>query len=202
MPRRSSFTSSHSTVKSGRQSTEGRRPQRGPESAASTSSTTSSGTLGGSSGSGVSASGPRPFAHERNPAAPSRGFICLEEWDGCSPNAGLMSEGKKSGILIMAGPVGGLRKHPHGRVDQLEDRYLGMVEAPSSNLGTSTIYDFIMNHSSQWWPCCHECNALGRTILLRYFMFELCSFGSSRRSVNSSNLATSFGVTTGPIHRF
>ena len=38
----------------------------------------------------------------------------------------------------MARPVGGLRKHPHGRVDQLEDRYLGMVEAPSSNLGTST----------------------------------------------------------------
>ena len=38
----------------------------------------------------------------------------------------------------MAVPVGGLRKHPHGRVDQLEDRYLGMVEAPSSNLGTST----------------------------------------------------------------
>ncbi len=31
-----------------------------------------------------------------------------------------------------------MRKHPHGRVDQLEDRYLGMVEAPSSNLGTST----------------------------------------------------------------
>ena len=26
----------------------------------------------------------------------------------------------------------------YGRVDQLEDRYLGMVEAPSSNLGTST----------------------------------------------------------------
>ena len=44
----------------------------------------------------------------------------------------------------MPGPVGGLRKHPHGRVDQLEDRYLGMVEAPSSNLGTSTIDDFIM----------------------------------------------------------
>ena len=38
----------------------------------------------------------------------------------------------------MAVPVGGMRKHPHGRVDQLEDRYLGMVEAPSSNLGTST----------------------------------------------------------------
>ena len=34
--------------------------------------------------------------------------------------------------------VDGLRKHPNGRVDQLEDRYLGMVEAPSSNLGTST----------------------------------------------------------------
>ena len=31
-----------------------------------------------------------------------------------------------------------MRKHPNGRVDQLEDRYLGMVEAPSSNLGTST----------------------------------------------------------------
>ena len=40
---------------------------------------------------------------------------------------------------MMARRVGGLRKHPIGRVDQLEDRYLGMVEAPSSNLGTSTI---------------------------------------------------------------
>ena len=30
---------------------------------------------------------------------------------------------------------------PIGRVDQLEDRYLGMVEAPSSNLGTSTPID-------------------------------------------------------------
>ena len=39
---------------------------------------------------------------------------------------------------MMARRVGGLRKHPIGRVDQLEDRYLGMVEAPSSNLGTST----------------------------------------------------------------
>ena len=29
----------------------------------------------------------------------------------------------------------------NGRVDQLEDRYLGMVEAPSSNLGTSTTFD-------------------------------------------------------------
>ena len=56
----------------------------------------------------------------------------------------------------MARPVGGLRKHPHGRVDQLEDRYLGMVEAPSSNLGTSTIHDLIMNHPSQCWPCCHD----------------------------------------------
>ena len=39
--------------------------------------------------------------------------------------------------------VDGLRKHPNGRVDQLEDRYLGMVEAPSSNLGTSTINDIL-----------------------------------------------------------
>ena len=40
---------------------------------------------------------------------------------------------------MTARPVGGMRKHPFGRVDQLEDRYLGMVEAPSSNLGTSTL---------------------------------------------------------------
>ena len=40
---------------------------------------------------------------------------------------------------MTARPVGGMRKHPLGRVDQLEDRYLGMVEAPSSNLGTSTL---------------------------------------------------------------
>ena len=49
----------------------------------------------------------------------------------------------------MAVPVGGLRKHPHGRVDQLEDRYLGMVEAPSSNLGTSTRND--LKHVC--WTC-------------------------------------------------
>ena len=42
------------------------------------------------------------------------------------------------GSLMSTAQVGGLRKHPFGRVDQLEDRYLGMVEAPSSNLGTST----------------------------------------------------------------
>ncbi len=42
---------------------------------------------------------------------------------------------------MMGGQVAGLRKHPFGRVDQLEDRYLGMVEAPSSNLGTSTTFD-------------------------------------------------------------
>ena len=41
-------------------------------------------------------------------------------------------------MLMMGGQVAGMRKHPFGRVDQLEDRYLGMVEAPSSNLGTST----------------------------------------------------------------
>jgi hypothetical protein len=40
-----------------------------------------------------------------------------------------------------------MRKHPLGRVDQLEDRYLGMVEAPSSNLGTSTFNDFWFNVS-------------------------------------------------------
>ena len=43
------------------------------------------------------------------------------------------------GMLMLGMQVDGLRKHPNGRVDQLEDRYLGMVEAPSSNLGTSTI---------------------------------------------------------------
>ena len=47
----------------------------------------------------------------------------------------------RHGSLMSAAQVGGLRKHPFGRVDQLEDRYLGMVEAPSSNLGTSTRSD-------------------------------------------------------------
>ena len=39
------------------------------------------------------------------------------------------------------GILGGSLCKPNGRVDQLEDRYLGMVEAPSSNLGTSTTLD-------------------------------------------------------------
>ena len=50
-------------------------------------------------------------------------------------------------MLMMGVQVDGLRKHPNGRVDQLEDRYLGMVEAPSSNLGTSTLNDFWFNVS-------------------------------------------------------
>ena len=55
---------------------------------------------------------------------------------------------------MTARPVGGMRKHPLGRVDQLEDRYLGMVEAPSSNLGTSTRDD-----SRQFcWPFSHKRN--------------------------------------------
>ena len=54
---------------------------------------------------------------------------------------GLGTANACSGMLISEGSVGGLRKHPFGRVDQLEDRYLGMVEAPSSNLGTSTTFD-------------------------------------------------------------
>ena len=55
-------------------------------------------------------------------------------------------------MLMMGVQVDGLRKHPHGRVDQLEDRYLGMVEAPSSNLGTST-----RNDSKQsCWSVRHE----------------------------------------------
>jgi hypothetical protein len=55
-------------------------------------------------------------------------------------------------MLMMGGQVAGMRKHPYGRVDQLEDRYLGMVEAPSSNLGTST-----RNDSKQFfWTVRHE----------------------------------------------
>ena len=37
--------------------------------------------------------------------------------------------------------VDGLLEATYGRVDQLEDRYLGMVEATSSNLVTSTFDD-------------------------------------------------------------
>ena len=55
-------------------------------------------------------------------------------------------------MLMEGGQVAGMRKHPYGRVDQLEDRYLGMVEAPSSNLGTSTIDELY------WlsWPLSHK----------------------------------------------
>ena len=63
----------------------------------------------------------------------------------------------------MAGPVGGLRKHPHGRVDQLEDRYLGMVEAPSSNLGTSTPLILIQSNGVD----CAATN-LQRNILVKF----------------------------------
>ena len=43
------------------------------------------------------------------------------------------------------GSAFGTNYKPYGRVDQLEDRYLGMVEAPSSNLGTSTIITQLRN---------------------------------------------------------
>ena len=65
----------------------------------------------------------------------------------------------------MAGPVGELRKHPYGRVDQLEDRYLGMVEAPSSNLGTSTPLLLITINGSG--PCCQNRSS---TIRFRFWL--------------------------------
>lgn len=39
---------------------------------------------------------------------------------------------------MMVPQVDGLLEATYGRVDQLEDRYLGMVEAASSNLVSST----------------------------------------------------------------
>ena len=54
-------------------------------------------------------------------------------------------------MLMMGGQVARLRKHPFGRVDQLEDRYLGMVEAPSSNLGTSTLQK--RHTANALWVC-------------------------------------------------
>ena len=44
----------------------------------------------------------------------------------------------------------------NGRVDQLEDRYLGMVEAPSSNLGTSTPLSLLDLESG---TCCQNRNS-------------------------------------------
>jgi hypothetical protein len=44
----------------------------------------------------------------------------------------------------MVPQVDGLLEATYGRVDQLEDRYLGMVEAASSNLVSSTIWFIII----------------------------------------------------------
>ena len=44
---------------------------------------------------------------------------------------------------MMLPQVDGLLEATYGRVDQLEDRYLGMVEAASSNLVSSTIQSII-----------------------------------------------------------
>ena len=78
-------------------------------------------------------------------------------------------------MLMEGGQVAGLRKHPYGRVDQLEDRYLGMVEAPSSNLGTSTLNDFSSNVSG---PCAStELEADVRIALCGVFQFLCRSVG-------------------------
>ena len=45
---------------------------------------------------------------------------------------------------MMLPQVDGLLEATYGRVDQLEDRYLGMVEAASSNLVSSTIWFIII----------------------------------------------------------
>ena len=133
MPKRWSFTSSHSMRK--RSAIHGKNTaSMWPERAAKTWSTTSSGTCGWVVGTGVSHKGPRlgsamvgrglrPSKASRRPRRRGTAKAC-------------------AGMLITEGSVGGLRKHPYGRVDQLEDRYLGMVEAPSSNLGTSTSLQF------------------------------------------------------------
>ena len=63
------------------------------------------------------------------------------------------------------GSVGGLATNTYGRVDQLEDRYLGMVEAPSSNLGTSTRDEFIQFS----WPFGYKKVLLKTTFSDRHF---------------------------------
>ena len=86
--------------------------------------------------------------------------------------------------------VGGLRKHPHGRVDQLEDRYLGMVEAPSSNLGTST--SLRSNHVN-------EVAGAAKTDSLRFASV----FGSARPPsyrFNSPGFGGTLGTWHGPNH--
>ena len=77
MPKRSSFTSNHSTVN--RSAIHGRKmASTCPESEFSTRSTMSSGTIGGRFGAGVSARGPR-LVSPMGPAAraPSRGFTAV-----------------------------------------------------------------------------------------------------------------------------
>ena len=69
------------------------------------------------------------------------------------------------------GSISGLDINPYGRVDQLEDRYLGMVEAPSSNLGTST-----RNKSKQ------VCWTFAKTVKSHFDSF----FGSARPPLSLS----------------
>ena len=61
--------------------------------------------------------------------------VIWEGWlfhDGCERLVRLKATGQLAGAL-----------NTSGRVDQLEDRYLGMVEAASSNLAASTTIDGI-----------------------------------------------------------
>ena len=117
----------------------------------------------------------------------------------------------------MAGPVGGLRKHPHGRVDQLEDRYLGMVEAPSSNLGTSTRNEskqvcwtvrhdrFIAKHLGRWLgtSTIHDSEQVWWSCAKTVVLLIASIFGSARPPFYrfiSRVFFGMFGTSTGPNH--
>lgn len=56
---------------------------------------------------------------------------------------GMLSALLNCSRLMWGLSVAGLSKRQFGRVDQLEDRYLGMVEAASSNLAASIPIDGI-----------------------------------------------------------
>ena len=116
------------------------------------------------------------------------------------------------------GILGGSLCKPNGRVDQLEDRYLGMVEAPSSNLGTSTtfyvqmrlIFHFACSANHQI-PICFEKIMAGKTIDIIIdaetgkisihvdgYEMDICE-ELARKLAGNNTLVPAIGDISGPI---
>ena len=195
MPSRSSLTSSldAEAVSDPRKNTASTCP-----SAASTSSTTSSGTVGPTVGTGVSASGPRfprPYTRQASPLQEPSFGRCMKSTTVSLPHGG----GSRESLSWRGRSA--VAKAPTWACRSVEDRYLGMVEAPSSNRHVPPL---VLIQSTEWTVLLQTCSAAFWSGLLarhvtRYDSKRFCWMCDKTDLILTASV---FGSASPPFYRF